>query len=62
MIKDFFIYFNKKDISIRFYIVAVAVFFIGIFFIKKDVDIFLKIFYISMGLFEIGFVVWVYSF
>ncbi|EXS35069.1 MULTISPECIES: hypothetical protein [Acinetobacter calcoaceticus/baumannii complex] len=62
MIKDFFIYFKKKDISIRLYIVAVAIFFIGIFFIKKDVDTFFKIFYISMGLFEIGFVVWVYSF
>lgn len=62
MIKDFFIYFNKKDISIRLYIVAVTIFVIGIFFIKKDVDIFFKIFYISMGFFEIGFVIWVYCF
>ncbi|QNY26912.1 hypothetical protein IC763_16225 [Acinetobacter seifertii] len=61
MIKDFFIYFKKKDISIRLYIVAVAIFFIGIFFIKKDVDIFLKFFTSLWGFLKLallfGFIV-----
>lgn len=63
MIKTIWLIFKNKDISIRLYIIAILAFLIGIIFIKYgNFNIFTMMLYLSMGLFEIGFVIWIYWF
>jgi hypothetical protein len=63
MIKKFWLNFKQKDISRKLYVVALIIIIFAVIFIKLlGVNIFLGMFYVSMILIEIGFIIWVYNF
>ncbi|WP_353171946.1 hypothetical protein [Acinetobacter rudis] len=62
MIQKIWFNFKQQDIPIKIYIIAIIIFLIALINIgQENSSIFLGIIYISMILFEIGFVIWIFA-
>lgn len=62
MILKFWLNFKQQDLSIKIYIVAIIIFLTALVIVGQEKpNIFFGMTYISMILFEIGFIIWIYA-
>lgn len=62
MILKFWLNFKQQDLSIKIYIVAIIIFLTALSVVgQRESNAFFGITYISIILFEIGFIIWIYT-